>query len=73
LTIELSENTDLLGVVFAVNNKEYTWNGTPIKCKVPLGQSYTIVFGDIPGYETPTSITRTASDSLYIPNVVYTK
>ena len=73
VTIELPENTDLLGVVFSVNNKEYTWNGTPIKCKVPLGQSYTIVFGDIPGYETPTSITRTASGSSYVPNIAYTK
>lgn len=73
VTIELSEDTDLLGTVFAVNNKEYTWNGTPIKCKVPIGQSYTIVFSDVPGYETPTSITRTASGSSYIPNIAYTK
>lgn len=73
VTIELSEDSDLLGVVFAVNNKEYTWNGTPIKCKVPIGQSYTIIFGDIPGYEAPTSITRIASGSSYVPNIVYTK
>lgn len=73
VTIELPENSDLLGAVFTVNNKEYTWNGTSIKCKVPLGQSYTIVFGDIPGYETPTSITRTASGSSYVPNIAYTK
>lgn len=73
VTIELSEDTDLLGTVFAVNNKEYTWNGTPIKCKVPIGQSYTIVFSDVPGYETPTSITRTASGLSYVPNIAYTK
>lgn len=73
VTIELSEDSDLLGAVFTVNNKEYTWNGTPIKCKVPIGQYYTIVFGDIPGYETPTSITRTASSLSYIPNIAYTK
>lgn len=73
VTIELQEDSDLLGAVFTVNNKEYIWNGTPIKCKVPLGQSYTIVFGDIPGYETPTSITRIASGLSYVPNIAYTK
>lgn len=73
VTIELQEDSNLLGAVFTVNNKEYTWNGTPIKCKVPLGQSYTIVFSDIPGYETPTSITRTASGLSYVPNIAYTK
>lgn len=73
VTIELSEDTNLLGAIITIDNQEYIWDGNIIKHKIPFGKSYTVSFSDLKGYTKPAGFTRTASDSSYVPNIVYTK
>ena len=71
--VKINLSNDVIGVVVTIDGTNYTWNGTTIEHKIPFEKSYTISFQNISGFEAPAIITRTASDSLYIPNVVYTK
>lgn len=71
--VKINLSNDVIGAVVTIDGTDYTWNGTTIEHKIPFGKSYTTSFQNISGFEAPATITRTASNSLYIPNVVYTK
>ncbi len=59
-----SSHTDLNGVKFTVsydsNLEEYTWNGNTITVEVPALIEYTIKFGDVANYASPTDLTYIA-------------
>lgn len=73
VTIELSEDSDLLGAIITIDDQEYIWDGNIVKHKIPFGKSYTVSFSDLKGYTEPTGFTRTASVPEWRPNVEYTK
>lgn len=73
LTIDLSEDTGLIGAIITIDNQEYIWDGNIIKHKIPFGKSYTVSFSDLKGYTKPAGFTRTASVPEWSPNVKYTK
>lgn len=71
--VKINLSNDVIGAVVTIDGTDYTWNGTTIEHKIPFEKSYTISFQSISGFEAPATITRIASNSLYTPNVVYTK
>ena len=58
-----SSNEDLNGVKVVVSyndeSHEYTYNGQ-FSVEIPNGKAYTVSFGEVNGYKTPSSVTYTA-------------
>lgn len=58
-----SSNDDLNGVNVVVSyddeSHEYAYNGQ-FSVEIPNGKSYTVTFGEVDGYKTPSSVTYTA-------------
>ena len=59
-----SSNEDLNGVKVVVSyndeSHEYTYNGQ-FSVEIPNGKAYTVSFGEVNGYKTPSSVTYTAT------------
>ena len=64
LSTNQSSHRDLLGakviVSYGTYTNEYTWNGDDVTFTVPAQVSYTVSFGDVEDYKTPSSVTFSA-------------
>ena len=78
LTTDQTDHAGIIGAIVTIaysgNNYTYTYNGSAIQVEIPANTQYTVSFGAMDGYDTPSSQSYT-SQAFYSHNIsaIYTK